>query len=623
MSDRKTLKVLAKKHLKRHYALLVILCSISAFLGTEFTSVIVNAQLWFHTLTGQTEVVENLSPRISKLSDSQFISDIINNYINSDLDVDALKEEAAAKKQALADTPSSNAILGRQQGVLAEIVNSVTSGEIVTTVIAAVYSIVRSKQIAGIFTILLSTSLMLSLWIFIRNVYKAILRRAILECRTYSVYPMSHLTYLLSVHRWIRASLTLLLQTLFTILWSLTIVGGVIKHYSYYLVPFIVAENPDIRPRDAITLSRRMMDGHKWECFLLDLSFIGWDLLGFVSFGLVHIFWGIPYRFSAFSEFYVALRQEAKTAAVPGTERLCDEALYAPVDAALLSSRYSDIIRLKDIASENIVELTPVRRFFAQNFGIWLITNDEKKIYSHQEALRHQMRTSQLEVNGLAYPERMSPLWDGQKTTLTGKINYLTPVTVWTLLFIFFFFSIVGWLYEVSLTLVMTGEFANRGMLHGPWLPIYGSGAILVTVLLYRFRRRPGIEVLAIILLCGVIEYMTSYVMECTQGLRWWDYTGYFLNLNGRICAEGLIVFALAGTVTVYVLLPLIDDFVSKIKPTILIPACLLLLLLFSIDFAYSHSHPNVGKGITGDAPPEIISSLPVESQNRLSRIGF
>ena len=89
----------------------------------------------------------------------------------------------------------------------------------------------------------------------------------------------------------------------------------------------------------------------------------------------------------------------------------------------------------------------------------------------------------------------------------------------------------------------------------------------MITVLLYRFRRNPLLEGLSIIVLCGIVEYTTSLVMENTLGMRWWDYTGYFLNLNGRICGEGLAVFALGGMAAVYLLVPMLDAAVTKMKP--------------------------------------------------------
>mgnify|MGYP000694838553 FL=1 len=122
----------------------------------------------------------------------------------------------------------------------------------------------------------------------------------------------------------------------------------------------------------------------------------------------------------------------------------------------------------------------------------------------------------------------------------------------------FFIFSCIGWLWEVSLHLITDGVFVNRGAMHGPWLPIYGSGGILILTLLKKFRDKPYLCFILIFVLCGFLEYTTSYVMEMNTGLKWWDYSGYFLNLDGRICAEGLCVFGIGGMAFIYVLAPVI-----------------------------------------------------------------
>ena len=203
-------------------------------------------------------------------------------------------------------------MLGRQRGILAAAMNAINSGQLTVTLGMALHSIVHSGSIAAIIMILLSAALSAAVWIFLRNLYQAVLRRAVLETRSYDALPMSHLFYLKSVRRWVRAALTLLLESLFESLWALTIVGWPIKHYSYFLVPFIVAENPDVRPREAITLSRRMMNGHKWECFKLEFSFIGWMILGFVTFGAADVLWSVPYRVTAYAEYYALLREAAR-----------------------------------------------------------------------------------------------------------------------------------------------------------------------------------------------------------------------------------------------------------------------------------------------------------------------
>lgn len=110
---------------------------------------------------------------------------------------------------------------------------------------------------------------------------------------------------------WWHNVLTLFLTRLFTGLWfMLFVIPGFVKVYSYRLVPFIQAEHPEMHGTQAITLSRRMMNGHKWEAFVFDLSFIGWYLLVGVTAGIAGLFWVGPYKAAADAELYKALRDE-------------------------------------------------------------------------------------------------------------------------------------------------------------------------------------------------------------------------------------------------------------------------------------------------------------------------
>ena len=599
MPARKALKGAAKAHLKRHYLLLVMLCAVSAFFGAEFTNVVENAQTWYDILTNRTTVMEVADSSRSQGSLMKIFSDLVEDNL------EAGREEAAERLRQLQASDDS-AMLGRSRGVLAAVMNNINSGQMYSTFIAAMHNIVHSQRVAAALMILLALALQVCVWVFIRNVYGAVLRRACLETRTYAAYPLSHLFHIHRVRRWTRASLSMLLAAVYETLWGLTIVGGVIKHYSYFMVPFIVAENPDIRPREAIRLSRRMMDGHKWECFLLDVSYLGWSLLGFVTFGVVEVLWTIPYRMAGYTAYYAALREEARAKGVPGAEALNDARLYAVAEREALEGSYPEIARFEDIISEDIVELPPKQRFFALNFGIWTGGLREKTVFSRQAGLRQQTRVGRLELNGEAYPERLNPLWDKDADALSRKVSYLTPCTVWSLIVVFFAFCIVGWVWEVSLHLITDGNFVNRGTLHGPWLPIYGGGVAMITVLLYRLRKRPALEAVAVVVLCGLVEYLSSYFLELSRGMRWWDYTGYFLNLNGRICGEGLAVFCVGGMAAVYLLVPMIDALVTRVRPRILIPVCLTLLALFLGDMVYSHFVPNVGEGITDYTPPAI-----------------
>ena len=101
-------------------------------------------------------------------------------------------------------------------------------------------------------------------------------------------------------------------RDLFILLWTLLlIVPGIIKSYSYRLVPYILSENPHMDRKRALELSQQMMDGHKMEAFVLELSFFGWFLLSALTCGLVGIFYVNPYLDATFAEFYVAIRTES------------------------------------------------------------------------------------------------------------------------------------------------------------------------------------------------------------------------------------------------------------------------------------------------------------------------
>lgn len=100
-----------------------------------------------------------------------------------------------------------------------------------------------------------------------------------------------------------------LLRDVFIALWSLLfIIPGIVKSYSYAMTFFILRDNPALSTTQAITKSREMMNGHKGKLFLMDLSFIGWELLSLFTFGILGIFYVRPYRNVAYAEFYQSLK---------------------------------------------------------------------------------------------------------------------------------------------------------------------------------------------------------------------------------------------------------------------------------------------------------------------------
>lgn len=106
---------------------------------------------------------------------------------------------------------------------------------------------------------------------------------------------------------WSTAVLTALLKTLYIFLWSLLfIIPGIIATYRYSMTSFILAENPDLSPDEAVAESKRIMQGNKWRLFCLNLSFIGWEILCVLTLGILS-FWVGPYKHAATAAFYRSL----------------------------------------------------------------------------------------------------------------------------------------------------------------------------------------------------------------------------------------------------------------------------------------------------------------------------
>ena len=262
-----------------------------------------------------------------------------------------------------------------------------------------------------------------------------------------------------------------------------------------------------------------------------------------------------------------------------------------------------------EMPEEKREKLSGWRGFLANNFGVLLLRRKQDRDYEKRQAEYVRIHAMIDDVQGEAYPVRLYPIPEEERRKLVQSLNYMRHYSIWTLIAVFLSMSVFGWLWEVSLHLITSGVFVNRGALHGPWLPIYGTGSVLILTVLYRFRKNPALEFGMTVLVCGILEYMTSLVMEiATGGTKWWDYSGYFLNLNGRICAEGLLVFGIGGLAIAYVIAPIIDSLLGRVDERKVKAVCTVLAVLFAADAAYSHFHPNVGKGVTDIEANAVVS---------------
>ena len=623
-ANRKECKRRSRHAVKRHYGMYLIACLLAALLGTEFRfSLII-----FKNSSATADVSEPEAENAGLMDTDESIFDMIIEDITLYRDTwykltgagkSAAGEDSAAAEpfsdavpseteSRLADTENTTAVnesfldrtFAQRRGVFASLVRTVTSGTLISEILMALRSMTGSRSLATILLIILSLFASFLVWFFIKNIYAVIIRRLFLEGRLYDRVSFQRFLFLGRVNAILRTAVNMFILAVYDFLWALTIVGIPIKHYSYLMVPYILAENPSMNANEAITLSRKMMNGHKWEYFINDLTFAGWFVLDLVTFGLSDIFFTNSYRTAYFAECYALLRSEAKTKKLPCSDLLCDTYLFTLADDDLLAAAYAPIEELIKMDLSDPEELQHgFRAFVARWLGISLLPEKVCNEYERRQALRLRIKKYQAAIDKQAYPMRLNPVPEELRNPRVITVNYMRIYPLTSIASFFFIFSIIGWCWEVGQHFIVKGEFANRGVLLGPWLPIYGCGGVFILVVLTRFRKNPAAEFLAAITLSGILEYCTAFALEAIYHEKWWDYTGYFLNLHGRICAEGLLVFGVGGCIVVYMIAPLLDNRLRKINRKLLRIIVVALLCLFAADMAHSSAHPNVGRGIT------------------------
>lgn len=415
------------------------------------------------------------------------------------------------------------------RGVVANIINNATnSGSFIFGLVNSLNELLFHNHIWQSIIILIGTILSFIYWFYLRNAFIVGEKRFFLENKNHSKTKFLRILLPFKTKKNLKVSITMFYKIVLEYLWYFTIVGGFIKHYEYYLVPYILAENPEIPHKDALNLSKNLMKGFKWQVFKFDLSFLGWHLLDILTFHFLGILFVTPYKECAKTEIYFKLREIGR------------------------KNNIKNIEYLKDLELDNIIDKYPSDKY----------------------------------------------LYEEKKTKKWLHTDYNKNYSLTSMILMFFAASFVGWLWEVGLNLFQYGFFANRGTLYGPWLQIYGWGLILILIVLKKYREDPIKTFFLIIILCGILEYSAAWYLETFKHARWWDYDGFFLNIHGRICFEGLITFGLAGTFFIYFAAPFLDSLYMKIPKNIKTILCIILCTLFIIDFGYSSKHPNIGNGI-------------------------
>lgn len=182
--------------------------------------------------------------------------------------------------------------------------------------------------------------------------------------------------------------------------------------------------------------------------------------------------------------------------------------------------------------------------------------------------------------------------------------------TFFDYIFLFFLYSMIGWLIEVINALIREKKFVNRGFMLGPYIPIWGTGALLITIFLSRYENDLVSLFVLSAILCGVLEYLVSYYMEKIFKLRWWDYSYKKFNLNGRISLDYLIAFGLLGIFSIKYINPPIISMFNHFSFNTKIIIFLILTVSFLVDYLLSFiitfNLKQITKGIKKDSTDEI-----------------
>lgn len=152
----------------------------------------------------------------------------------------------------------------------------------------------------------------------------------------------------------------------------------------------------------------------------------------------------------------------------------------------------------------------------------------------------------------------------------------------------FFIFSICGWIYESTFVSIRSHKPVNRGFLTGPVLPLYGTGATLVYIILRPVSHRPSLLFLCGMIVATVLEYITSYTMEKLFHTKWWDYTNEPYNIDGRIALIPSLFWGFLSLLLFDTLEPLAIKFINLIPYKTGIVILCILISIFLTDLVYT-----------------------------------
>ena len=155
-------------------------------------------------------------------------------------------------------------------------------------------------------------------------------------------------------------------------------------------------------------------------------------------------------------------------------------------------------------------------------------------------------------------------------------------------LFFFYFYCFFGWCFESAYVSFKSRKLVNRGFMRGPFLPLYGSGAIMMLIVSMPFQDNVILTYLAGVAGATVLEYITGVTMEALFKVRYWDYSNQRFNFQGHICLSSSIAWGFLTILMTRVVHRPVEQFVMSIPGNVLFPLTMLLTVYIVVDFTLS-----------------------------------
>lgn len=290
MWKRKELKIKAKQVVKKNYWTAVVVCFLIALLTGEFGTSIIG--IW--------QAEDSMDPN--------YVIHNKNIIIQDQIKEEKIQEVKEKKPNTDKIKLNLNTTELKMWDMIAANLNNITkSHKYIFKIWDAVESFNMNQITLGI-EFLLIALIAIIFTVVIADPLIVAGKRYFLKAREKNSTKMGIMGEIFKKGNWINVGIIMFFKNIYTLLWYLTIIGGMIKTYEYRMIPYILAENPKTKKKEAFYLSKKMMKGNKWKTFVLDLSFVGWNFISIFTFGLLNILYINPYKVATTVELYIILK---------------------------------------------------------------------------------------------------------------------------------------------------------------------------------------------------------------------------------------------------------------------------------------------------------------------------